>query len=144
MLIDISTKVSCCLQHLWLGYLLTTTEATDNLAIVTQIDETLQTVQQRVIIEIQYFVVDDECIELIAWLEATHLAEEAASRLRSNPEDFGQREERLALVLLVLHLADLDGVYQHAEHVQVVTTTDVAAQADGQTLVEECANGCQT
>ena len=109
----------------------------DYLTVVAQIDETLQTVLQGVFSGIEHGVVDDQRVEVVAGLEAAHLAEEAACRLGGNPEGFGQGEEGLAMVLLVVHLADLDGIDQHAEHVEVMTTADVATQTNGQTFVEE-------
>ena len=50
-----------------------------NLAVIAQIDVTLQTLQQRVVGMVQVAVVDDEGIELIARLEASHTTEETAS-----------------------------------------------------------------
>ena len=65
---------------------LSAAEAMCNLAVITHIDVTFQTVQQRVFIRVQHIIVDDQGIELIAWLEAAHLSDEAASRLGGYPE----------------------------------------------------------
>ena len=46
------------------------------LAVVTQIDISLQTLQQRIMVVIQVTVVDDERIELIAGFETSHTSEE--------------------------------------------------------------------
>ena len=92
------------------------------LAVVADIDEALQTMEQGVLVGVEHAVVDDQRVELVAGLEAADLAEEGTSRLGSNPEDLGEGEEGLAMVLLILHLADLDGIDQHAEHVEVVAS----------------------
>ena len=91
---------------------------------------------------VEVAVVDDECIEIIAGFEAAYVSEERASGLSGQPEGFGQREEMLALIALVVHLAHLDGIDDHAEDAEVVTSADVAAQAYADASVEECANGC--
>ena len=99
----------------------------DDLAVVADVDEALQAVEQGVLGGIEHAVVDDQGVELVAGLEAADLAEERACRLGGYPEDFGKGEEGLVVVLLVLHLAHLDGIDEHAEHIQVVTAADVAA-----------------
>ena len=105
-----------------------TAEAVLDLAIVAEIDKSFQSLLQGVVVKVEHAVVDDQCIELIAWFEAAHLSKETACRLGGNPENFGQGKERLVVIILVVHLADLNGIYQHAEHVEVVPSTDVAAQ----------------
>ena len=133
-----------CLIHLRFWYLLAAAEAVHYLAVVTDIDETLQTVLQRVLGRIKHGIVDDQCIEVVAGFEAAHLTKETSCRLGGNPEYLGQGQEGLVVVLLVVHLANLDGIDQHAEHVQVVTAADVAAQADVHILVKEGAERCHT
>ena len=48
------------------------------------------------------------------------------------------------MVKLVMHLAYLNGIGQHAEHVQVVTAADVAAQPHVQSFIEEVTHGSHT
>ena len=97
-----------------------------NLAIVAQLDIALQTLLQRVVGVVEIVVVNDQRIKLIAGFETTHLSKETTCRLRGQPENLRQRQEGFVVVLLVMHLADLDGEHHHAEDVQVVTTTDIA------------------
>ena len=75
------------------GYFRPAAETVLNLAVVAEIDGPLQAFQQGVVVVIQVAVVEDEGVELIAGLEAAHLAEETSSRLRGHPERFGQGKE---------------------------------------------------
>ena len=67
----------------------------DYLTVVAQIDETLQTVLQGVFSGIEHGVVDDQCVEVVAGLEAAHLAEEAACRLGGNQKVSGRVRKAL-------------------------------------------------
>ena len=115
----------------------TSTEAMHNLAIIAQIDIALQAMQQGIMVVVQVVVVDDQSIELIAWLKTAHTTKEVTCRLRSNPECLRQREERFVVVLQIEQLTHLCGVHHHTEDAQVVATADVTTQAHTQSLVEE-------
>ena len=116
----------------------------DDLAVVADVDEALQAVEQGVLGGIEHAVVDDQGVELVAGLEAAYLAEERACRLGGYPEGLRQRQEPVAVVVLIVHLAHLDGIDYHAQHVQLMTATDVASQTYAQSLVQERAYGCET
>ena len=103
-------------------------EAMHYLTVVSHVDIALQAVQEGIFFRVQDVVVDNKGVKIVAGFEAAHLAEEAAGTLGGNPEDFRQGEEGLAVIQLVMHLANLDGIDQHAEHVKVVASADVAAQ----------------
>lgn len=62
------------------------TEAMNDLAVVAKINIALQTLQERIVIEIEVAIVDDKGIELVAWFEAAYTTKEAASRLGSEPK----------------------------------------------------------
>ena len=98
------------------AYLLATAEAVSYLSVIAKIDESFQTVQNTVIVVVEFVVVDDECVELIVRFKTSHLAEEASCRLGGNPEHLWQREERLLLVFAIVHLACLDSIYHHFEN----------------------------
>ena len=117
--------------------LLAAAEAVPDLAVVAQIDVSLQTLEQRIMVVIQVAVVDDEGIELIAGFEAAYLSEEAACRLCGDPERLGQREKRTLVILLIVQLAHLNGINHHLEDAQVVTAADIAAESHAQPSVEE-------
>ena len=72
-------------------YFLSTTETVLNLAVVTQIDVALQTVEKRIMIVVQVGIVDDKGIKLIARLKAPYPTEESACRLGGYPEGLGER-----------------------------------------------------
>ena len=109
----------------------------EDLTVVAHVDKALQTMGQRVLIGIEHTIIDNQRIELVAWLEAAHLAKERTCRLSGYPEDFRKGEERLRVILLVVHLTYLDGVGEHTEHIQVVTATDIAAQTDLHAFIKQ-------
>ena len=77
---------------------------------------------------IEVAVVNDEGVELIARLEATHPAKETACRLRGHPEHVSHGEERPLMVLLVVHLAHLYRRDHHMEDADVVASADITAK----------------
>ena len=131
------------LDNLRLGDFLTAAEAMGDVAIIAKVNKALQAMEQGVIVVVQVMIVDNDCIELVAGLETAYAAEETAGRLGGEPEDLGEREERAVVVLLIVHLADLNGVDHHAEDAEIVTTTDIAAQTYRYTLLDEGADGGQ-
>ena len=131
------------LDNLRLGDFLAAAEAMGDVAIIAKVDKALQTMEKRVIVVVQIMIVDNHCIELVAGLETAHTTEETAGRLGGEPEDLGEREERAVVVLLIMHLADLNGVDHHAEDAEIMSTADITAQTYRHTLLDEGADGGQ-
>ena len=114
-----------------------------NLAVVADIDKSLQSLLQRIVgIYQQFAVVDHQGIEIVAWLEAAHFPEEASARLGGHPEDLRQGEEPTAIVAFIVHLAHLSGIHHHAEDAEVVTSAHVTTQTYGDACFEESAYRC--
>ena len=130
-------------QDAGFGNFLAAAEANGDVAVVANVDEAFEALGQRVVavVEVEVAVVDDEGIELVAWLKAAHAPEEAACRLGGNPKCLREREESLVLVLLVVKFAYLNGIDHHAHDAHVMASADVAAQAHLYTHVEEGADG---
>ena len=120
-----------------------TAEAMGDVAIIAKVDKALQTMEKRVIVVVQVMIVDNDCIELVAGLETAYESEETAGRLGGEPEDLGEREERAIVVLLIVHLADLNGVDHHAEDAEIMSTADITAQTYRHALLDEGADGGQ-
>ena len=123
-------------QHAGFGNFLAAAEADGDVAVVANVDEAFEALGQRVVAVVEVTVVNDEGIELVARLKAAHAAEEAACRFGGDPKDLGEREEVLALVLLVVKFAHLDGIDHHAHDAHVMASADVAAQAHFYALFE--------
>ena len=131
------------LDNLRLGDFLAAAEAMGDVAIIAKVDKALQAMEKRVIVVVQVMIVDDHSIELVAGLETAYASEETAGRLGGEPEDLGEREERAVVVLLIVHLADLNGIDHHAKDAEIVTTTNIAAKAYRHALLDEGADGGQ-
>ena len=65
-----------------------------DVAVIADIDEAFEAVEEGVVVVVEVAVVDDECIEIIAGFEAAYVSEETSGRLGGQPEGFGKREER--------------------------------------------------
>ena len=63
------------LCNLWLCDFPSSAKAMFNLPVVTEIDESLQTMKKVVIVVIEFMIVDDESIKLVALFETANFSE---------------------------------------------------------------------
>ena len=126
------------LKYLRFGNKTSLTVACNDVSIIADIDKSLQSLCEGVVVVIEFRVIDNERIKLVSLFETTHFAEERAGRLGGNPESLRQCEEWNRFIVTIDHFADLNGIKHHTEDAEVMSSADVTAQTDRNSFVEIC------